>query len=173
MIDALIYGVIERANNVPQLKALPVIIERYVKNVPAASSPKRPFEAMSTKKYVEGSGYYNRGNYDEAVKSFELALKYNENNANAMYYLGRVYQRNGDNKNAKKYYKKIINEYPNDPRYGDASRRLEEITAAEQLHINRKDTKEKQSSGKMIAFFALWEKLPSLQLLFFLKGMIV
>lgn len=89
------------------------------------------FEAMSTKKYVEGSGYYNRGNYDEAVKSFELALKYNENNANAMYYLGRVYQRNGDNKNAKKYYKKIINEYPNDPRYGDASRRLEEITAAE------------------------------------------
>ncbi|MBQ5791845.1 MAG: tetratricopeptide repeat protein [Clostridia bacterium] len=89
------------------------------------------FEAMSTKKYAEGSRYYNRGNYEEAVEFFELALKYNENNANAMYYLGRVYQRNGDNKNAKKYYKKIINEYPNDPRYGDASRRLEEITAAE------------------------------------------
>ena len=89
------------------------------------------FEGVSTKKYAEGSNYYNRGKYDEAVKSFELALKYNENNANAMYYLGRVYQRQGDNKKAKKYYKQIINEYPNDARYGDATRRLDEITAAE------------------------------------------
>lgn len=87
------------------------------------------FAKMAQKKYVEGSAAYNAGKYDDAVKAFELALKYDENHVNSMYYLGRTYQRKGDNKKAKKYYKKIIDEYPNDVRYGDASRRLDELNA--------------------------------------------
>ena len=55
------------------------------------------------------------------------ALKYNKDNVNAMYFLGRSYQRLEDTENAKKYYRKIINDYPNDVRVSEATRRLEEL----------------------------------------------
>lgn len=85
------------------------------------------FPNMSKKKYSEGIRFYNRGAYEDAVKTLKLALKYDKDNVNAMYYLGRSYQRLNDNKNAKKYYTKIINDYPNQARVSEATRRLEEL----------------------------------------------
>lgn len=85
------------------------------------------FPNMSKKKYAEGIQFYNRGAYEDAVKTLKLALKYDKDNVNAMYYLGRSYQRLNDNKNAKKYYTKIINDYPTGARVSEATRRLAEI----------------------------------------------
>lgn len=45
-----------------------------------------------------------------------------------MYYLGRTYQRTGDNNNARKYYKQIINNYSgNSSLSAQAERRLAEL----------------------------------------------
>lgn len=87
----------------------------------------KTFPNMSRKKYSEGIGFYNRGVYEDAVKTLKLALKYDKDNVNAMYYLGRSYQRLNDTKNAKKCYTKIINDYPNGARVSEATRRLEEL----------------------------------------------
>lgn len=85
------------------------------------------FPGMSKKQYAEGIRFYNRGAYEDAIKTLKLALKYDKDNVNAMYYLGRSYQRVNDTKNAKKYYTKIINDYPNESRVSEATRRLEEL----------------------------------------------
>ena len=89
------------------------------------------FPDMSKKKYAEGNAAYNNGLYDDALKLLELSLKYDENNVDAMYFLGRIYQRDGENKKAKKYYNKIINNYPDSSRVGEATRRLDEIQELE------------------------------------------
>ena len=89
------------------------------------------FPEMSEKKYKEATSYYNVGNYEESKAVLELALKYDESNTDAMYYLGRTYQRLENEKLAKKWYKKIINEYPSDYRVGEATRRLEEMEIEE------------------------------------------
>ena len=87
----------------------------------------KTFPNMSKKKYSEGYAFYTRGAYEDAVKTLKLTLKYDKSNVNAMYYLGRSYQRLNDTKNAKKYYSMIINDYPNGPRVSEATRRLEEL----------------------------------------------
>lgn len=86
------------------------------------------FTNMSKLKYKEGYAAYAKGRYDEAITALKLALKYSSDNVDAMYYLGRTYQRTGDNTNARKYYKQIINNYSgNSSLSAQAERRLAEL----------------------------------------------
>lgn len=86
------------------------------------------FADMSVTTYKEGYSKFLRRDYAGAVDLFLLALKYDETNTDSMYYLGRSYQMLGQDSKAKKYYKKIINDYATSARVGEATRRMEEFT---------------------------------------------
>lgn len=75
----------------------------------------------------EGRVTYNKGKYDEALKTLEEALKLDPANTKAIYFVGRVYHRQGDKEKAAEYYNKIINEYPDSERVTEAKRRLREL----------------------------------------------
>lgn len=96
------------------------------------------FADASEKFYVRGRDAYNGQNeyagavdYDKAKKFLEESLKYNPDNTDAMYFLGRTYQQKSKPKKAKEYYEKIINEYPDSPRVAEASSRLRELGISE------------------------------------------
>lgn len=96
------------------------------------------FADASEKSYVRGRDAYNGQNeyagavdYDKAKKFLEESLKYNPDNTDAMYFLGRTYQQKSKPKKAKEYYEKIINEYPDSPRVAEASSRLRELGISE------------------------------------------
>lgn len=65
--------------------------------------------------------------FTKAVKYLNKSLKYNKDNCDAMYFLGRVSHRENDIEKAKEYYNKIINEYPDSSRVSDATSRLREL----------------------------------------------
>ena len=86
------------------------------------------FSNMSKTKYTAGYSAYAKGVYEDAIKQLKLALKYNPDNVDAIYYLARSYQRMGDNKNARKYYKDIVNNHADNAGYSSqASKRLGEL----------------------------------------------
>lgn len=92
------------------------------------------FEAASENCFLEGRDAYNgegdyTGNrdYEKAISLLEKSLSYNPNNTDAMYFLGRCYQQQSDTEKAKEYYNKIIDEYPDSERVGEARSRLREL----------------------------------------------
>lgn len=82
------------------------------------------FESGSTTLYNDGKNKYNVGNYDEAIPLFEKALKLNDQNVDALYFLGRAYDRKGDTDKAKKYYNKVISDFPDSGRATEATQKL-------------------------------------------------
>lgn len=92
------------------------------------------FASASEKLFLRGRDAYNGQNeyagainYEKAKELLEEALRYNPDNTDAMYFLGRTYQQTSKPKKAKEYYEKIINEYPTSPRFAEASKRLREL----------------------------------------------
>lgn len=92
---------------------------------------KATFPNMSRVTYNEGRRLFDTRKYDEATEKLLLALKYDETNTDAMYYLGRCYQMTGDNKKAKKYYTLITENYSTSYRMAEATRRLDELETQE------------------------------------------
>lgn len=107
-----------------------------------SSSAKKMYNAIATtafydaseKLYVKGRDAYNGQNeyagavnYNKAKEFLEKSLKYNPDNTDAMYFLGRTYQQTSKPKKAKECYEKIINEYPDSPRVIEAGSRLREL----------------------------------------------
>lgn len=86
------------------------------------------FPAMADKKCTEGYNYYRIRNYTEAEKSLKLALKYDKDKDQAMYYLGLTYEASGDEKKAIKYYKKVVDGYVTSTYYADSTRRMQALT---------------------------------------------
>lgn len=86
------------------------------------------FPAMADKKCIEGYNYYRSRNYTEAEKSLKLALKYDKDKDQAMYYLGLTYEASGDEKKAIKYYKKVVDGYVTSTYYADSTRRMQALT---------------------------------------------
>lgn len=86
------------------------------------------FPAMADKKCVEGYNYYRNRNYTEAVASLKLALKYDKDKDQAMYYLGLTYEASGDEEKAVKYYKKVVEGYVTSTYYADSTRRMQALT---------------------------------------------
>ena len=95
---------------------------------------KETFPVVSDSYFKQGRDAYNgegdyAGNkdYDKAVRLLERALEYNEENTDAMFFLGRCYQQQSDSEKAKEYYNQIINDYPRSHRVSEAQRRLREL----------------------------------------------
>lgn len=92
------------------------------------------FEQASQKAFESGRDAYNgegefagARDYDKAVELLEQALEYNGDNTDAMYFLGRCYQQLSKPDQAKEYYDKIINDYPDSSRVAEAASRLREL----------------------------------------------
>lgn len=95
---------------------------------------KETFKDASEDYFKKGRDAYNgegdyAGNrdYDKALKLLQKALDYNADNTDAMYFMGRCYQQQSEVEEAKKYYTKIIEEYPDSARIGEAQSRLREL----------------------------------------------
>lgn len=91
------------------------------------------YEDMSAEYAEKGRVEYNQQctqsspDFTKAKKYLDKALRYNSDNCDAMYFLGRVSQREGDVEAAKEYYNTIINDYPDHARATEAASRLREI----------------------------------------------
>jgi tetratricopeptide (TPR) repeat protein len=93
------------------------------------------FPKLSTDLFKKGNDMYTDANnsgdadkYKDAIDLFKKALSYNPDNVDALYFMGRTYQKMDDKENAKTYYNKVINDYP-DAKYrvGEATTHLKEI----------------------------------------------
>lgn len=68
-----------------------------------------------------GMAAYSAENYDEAIAQFTKSLKADSNNAETTYYLAWSYSRKGDGTNAKKYFQKVVSDFPGSE-YADRAR---------------------------------------------------
>lgn len=71
-----------------------------------------------------GMDAYESADYNEAIKQFTKALDANAENDEAMYYLGYSYRRKGDSKNAKKWFKEIVDKHQDSDFYSRAQNLL-------------------------------------------------
>ncbi len=76
--------------------------------------------------YNDGMSAMDKADYTEAIKQFTKCLKSDSGNVDAMYYLAWAYSHNGDNTNAKKYFKKIADNYPDSQYYDTAKNQVGE-----------------------------------------------
>jgi tetratricopeptide (TPR) repeat protein len=88
---------------------------------------KNTFESASSTLYSEGYSAYNKYQYEEAKSLLKDAYTLNKDNANALYFLARSYDRLGETKKAIKYYKKVIKNFPNSSRATEAEKKLNEL----------------------------------------------
>ncbi|MDO4555794.1 MAG: tetratricopeptide repeat protein [Lachnospiraceae bacterium] len=85
------------------------------------------FVSASNSLYTEGKSTYDNYRYDDARKLLKDAYKLNKDNSNALYFLGRCYQRLGNNDKAKETYEKVISKFPGTTRASDATKKLAEM----------------------------------------------
>lgn len=76
---------------------------------------------VSKSAFDAGMSAYGSGDYDKAIAQFEKCLKADSNNAEATYYLAWSYSRKGDSSNAKKYFRKVVDDFPTSG-YADRAR---------------------------------------------------
>lgn len=103
------------------------------------SQAKSLYTAMATKVYPDvvqkyyqdGRTKCNNGQYDEALTVLLPAYKMDPTNADVLYFIGRSYQKDGDNENALKYYKILIEKAPGSNRASTAKTRIAEIEKAQ------------------------------------------
>lgn len=77
--------------------------------------------------YHYGQGYeaYEAQEFETAVKELELAVEYNSENADSLFYLAGSYQAIGDTGKAKETYRTVVEKFPDSPRTNQAQRALE------------------------------------------------
>ena len=118
--------------------ALAGVNEKILQSDTAKDAYKRikeeTFATASYDLFKEGRDAYNgegdyvgKKDYDKAIELLESALEYNEDNTDALYFLGRCYQQMSDSEKAKEYYNTIINNYPDSKRVSEAQKRLREL----------------------------------------------
>lgn len=62
--------------------------------------------------YVQGWNQYNVGKYEEALPLLTKSYEINKDNFESLYFIGRCYDRLGKVKEAKKYYERLIADFP-------------------------------------------------------------
>ena len=85
------------------------------------------FATMSEKLYQQGYTLYSSGDYGNAIKTLKEAVKYDETNVKALYFLGRGFQKQQKYDKAKKYYETIINDFPDSDRVALSKAKLTEM----------------------------------------------
>ncbi|MBA4687783.1 MAG: tetratricopeptide repeat protein [Candidatus Galacturonibacter soehngenii] len=81
------------------------IYETLNTNISSADAVKKIFDI--------GNNAYKANDFDTAIENLLIAVELDENNMNALYILGRAYQKNGDQESANKYFDIVIEKFPN------------------------------------------------------------
>lgn len=81
----------------------------------------------SAEVFEQGRVAYNSGRYEEALTYLTEALNLNKDNYDAIYFMGRLYHKQGDKEKAEQYYRQVIDNYPDSPRASEAESRLSEL----------------------------------------------
>ena len=111
-----------------QLAAIDVsVVQSETMKTLIAEIQSQDAKITSAELFEKGRVKYNNGKYDKALEYLNEALRLNPDNYDAIYFLGRLYHRKGDNAKAEKYYKQVIKDYPNTGRASEASRWLGEL----------------------------------------------
>ena len=63
--------------------------------------------------YKTGYAAYEKGDYDTAIADLGKCYELDNTQGDALYFLARSYHKSGDTENAKIYYQKVIEEFPN------------------------------------------------------------
>ena len=77
--------------------------------------------------FEQGRVAYNSGKYEEALDYLTEALNLNKDNYDAIYFMGRLYHKQGDKEKAEQYYRQVIDNYPDSSRASEAKDRLLEL----------------------------------------------
>lgn len=83
-------------------------------------------EPASNSLFTEGYNYYSNYNWEQALTSLLAAYEINDQNVDALYFVGRTYHQLGDYENAKKYYQLLIDNFPDSARVANAQAFLNE-----------------------------------------------
>ena len=70
--------------------------------------------------YKTGYAAYEKGDYDTAIADLGKCYELDNTQGDALYFLARSYHKSGDIENAKIYYQKVIEEFPNTRKATDA-----------------------------------------------------
>lgn len=84
--------------------------------------------------YTKGKSQFLSNNFTEAKTYLETALNYTSNENfvdDAIYYLARIAEEDGDNDTAKKYYNRIISEFPESNQISNVRNALEQLNKAQ------------------------------------------
>lgn len=71
--------------------------------------------------YQTGYAAYQQGDYAAAIADLAKCYELDGTQGDALYFLARAYHRSGDTENAKLYYQKVIEEFPNTKKATDAA----------------------------------------------------
>lgn len=77
--------------------------------------------------YETGHDKYSKNKFEDALEYLLEALSYDAENVDAMYFIGRSYQRLGNKEQAALYYNKLINDYPESTRAEQAGQFIDEV----------------------------------------------
>lgn len=71
--------------------------------------------------YNTGYAAYEGGDYDTAIADLGKCYELDNSQGDALYFLARAYHKSGDTENAKIYYQKVVDEFPNTRKATDAA----------------------------------------------------
>ena len=77
--------------------------------------------------YEEAQTYFRQEDLALAIEFFERAVYYDAGNKDALYVLGRSYQKNGDAETAVETFQKVLELLPGSDRVRDTKRYLREL----------------------------------------------
>lgn len=71
--------------------------------------------------YKTGYDAYEKGDYATAIEDLGKCYELDNTQGDALYFLARSYHKSGDTENAKTYYQKVVDEFPNTKKATDAA----------------------------------------------------
>ena len=77
--------------------------------------------------YRTGYASYESGDYATAITDLKKCYELDNSQGDALYFLARSYQKSGDTENAKIYYQKVVDEFPNTRKATDAQGLLDNL----------------------------------------------
>lgn len=112
-----------------------IIVPEYVSAIEVLKET--AFGGAAFSLYNEGLSLYNQGNFEIAIGFFERSLRFAELSVgssyfmdDAIYFLGRIAQHQGNYDWAITLFNEIINDYPNSNVFNSATARLSEVEAS-------------------------------------------
>ncbi|MCD8096934.1 MAG: tetratricopeptide repeat protein [Lachnospiraceae bacterium] len=77
--------------------------------------------------YASGYAAYQSGDYETAIEDLSKCYELDATQGDALYFLARSYHKSGDTENAKVYYQKVVDEFPNTQKAADSQNFLNSL----------------------------------------------